>query len=455
MVKSLFTKGLSLRERIRGVRRRSWVIFGVVSVLVIAAGTTAIAWTTTRQSAAAAPITQTVTASLETLEQSVEATGTLTPAVQESVNFLPSGTVTSVSVVAGDTVTVGQQLATVDTLQADANLLQAQANLADAQAELASAQAELASAQEDADGTASSDAKIAAKQAAINVAAAAVTTAEQASAGVTLTAPVAGLVTSVGIEVGDSVTGTASTSSSSGSGGSGSGGGASGSSMSGAQTQGSSATSTSSSTTNAQFSIVSTDSWSVSVSLGETEIGLIEADDQVELETDDGTQLFGVVSEIGRLPSTDSGSAAYPVSINVTGETSGLFDGTSVTATIIYERRSDVLTVPSSAVTTAEDGSSTVLKVDADGNTSVQPVTIGEVSGDLTEITEGLEEGDQVQVTVVTPGEGNTGDNAAGMNGSGMPDMSGGGFPGGEMPSGGFPGGGEMPSGGFPGGGGQ
>lgn len=435
-----------MRQRLARVRRRTWLILGVVAVLVIAAGTTGVVWATTRQSAQAAPITQTVAASLETLQKTVEASGTLTPTVQEQVSFAASGTVQSVEVEAGDTVEQGQTLATIDSLQADAALLQARANLAEAEAQLASARAE-------ADGSTASNASIAARESAVDVAAQSVSDAEKAAAGVVLKAPVAGLVTSVGVSAGDAVTGDSGSASVSG--------GGSASSAAPGSSGSSSASSSSASGASAQFTIVGTDSWSVSVTLGETELSLIEVDDQVELETADGARLFGVVSEIGRLPSTTSGTAAFPVVIDVTGETEGLFDGTSVTATIIYERRSEVLTVPSAAVTTADDGTATVTLVDADGSETEQEVTVGEISGDLTEITAGLEEGDQVLVVVFTPGEGNSSvqSGQGGMPGSGgMPD-----FGSGEMPDfgGQMPGGGQMPSfgggdgggqGGFPGG---
>lgn len=421
-----------MRQRLARVRRRTWLILGTVAVLVIAAGTTGVVWATTRQSAQAAPITQTVAASLETLQKTVEASGTLTPTVQEQVSFAASGTVQSVEVEAGDTVEQGQTLATIDSLQADAALLQARANLAEAEAQLASARAE-------ADGSTASNASIAARESVVGVAAQSVSDAEKAAAGVVLKAPVAGLVTSVGVSAGDAVTGGSGSASVSGG----------GSASSSAPGSSGSSSASSSSGASAQFTIVGTDSWSVSVTLGETELSLIEVDDQVELETADGARLFGVVSEIGRLPSTTSGTAAFPVVIDVTGETEGLFDGTSVTATIIYERRSEVLTVPSAAVKTADDGTATVTLVDADGTETEQEVTVGEISGDLTEITAGLEEGDQVLVVVFTPGEGNSSvqSGQGGMPGSGgMPD-----FGSGEMPDFGsqIPGGGQ---GGFPGG---
>jgi len=44
---------------------------------------------------------------------------------------------------------------------------------------------------------------------------------------------------------------------------------------------------------------------------------------------------------------------------------------------------------------------------DAEGKTSTVDVTVGETSGNLTEITSGLAEGDEVVLVVFTPGGGN------------------------------------------------
>ena len=82
---------------------------------------------------------------------------------------------------------------------------------------------------------------------------------------------------------------------------------------------------------------------------------------------DDGTELFGTVSEVCLLPSTSTGVAAYPAVVLVTGSTEGLYDGVAVTADIVYESGTDVLTVASGAVTSV-DGASVVTVLDADGN---------------------------------------------------------------------------------------
>ncbi len=414
---------MKLAENIRRVRPRTWVIVGIAAVVVIGGGTTWAVVSATSSSATEAAIpTASVAASLETLEQTIDTSGTLSPTVQEDVDFSVAGTVTAVNVAAGATVAAGDVLATVDTLQVQADALAAQATLARAQATLASAQ-------EDDDGSDESAATIASDAAAVDVAQAAADKANAAVSDAVLKAPVAGLVTAVNLEVGDTTTGSSSTSSSAGSTGAATG----------------SSTTSGTTTSTAAFTIVSTDSWEVALSVGETDVANVTVGDQVELSTDDGTEFFGTVSEVGLLPSTSSGAAAYPVTVAVTGTPEGLHDGISVDASIVYERRTDVLTVPSGAVSTDADGNTTVTVVDADGNETPTTVTVGETAGTLTEITAGIAEGDMVVVTTFTPGSGNGGGQGTG------------GFPGGELPEGvtlpdgfdpsQFTGGGQLPGG--------
>lgn len=401
---------MGLKSFAARIRRRTWIIIGACAAVVIGGAATLVFAVVLPASAATAQpetITTTSAASLETLEKSVSTSGTLTPLVDETVDFADgvAGTVTSVAVVAGQTVAVDDTLAVVDTLQMNANLLEAQATLAEAQATLADA---------------TTDARVASAEASVAVAQTAVDDAQAALDAQVLTAPAVGVVTSVGIEVGDTV-GSTSTGAAGGAGG--------------AETTASTGA----------FTIVGTDAWRVDVTVGESDVALIAVGNQVELTTDDGTELFGTVTEIGLLPSTDSGSAAYPVAIDVTGTADGLYDGTSVTVAIVYERRTDVLTVPSAAVTTA-DGTSTVTLVAADGTETETTVEVGETVGNLTEILSGLAEGDEVLVASFTPGEGNEGGTFPGGGTGERPDF------GGEGGQGGPGGTGTGGQGGFPGG---
>ncbi|GEP27638.1 biotin/lipoyl-binding protein [Cryobacterium levicorallinum] len=398
---------MKLRTRIRQMKAWWWVLSGGVIVLALIGGGAwwFIAAQPTR--AEATPATQTVAASLETMQQSVTVSGTLTPTVQEEVSFAASGNVTGVNVAAGTVVQAGDVLATVDTLTVDAELLAARATLASAAAKLADSEV--------ASDTSTADlAQIAANEASVTTAQNGVDEALAAQAAVTLTAPVAGLITVVNVAVGEAVSGGSTTD-----------GAAAGTAETGAG-----ATTTASS---AAFTIVGTDSWTVDFTVGETDAALIAADNQVELALDDGTEFFGTVSEVGLLPATSTGVAAYPVVVVVTGSTEGLYDGVAVTADIVYERRTDVLTVASAAVTSV-DGASVVTVLDADGNEVSTPVTVGATIGDLTEITEGLAEGDEVVMASFTPGSGNTGTDRTGMMPPG--DMPTGDFPAGQMPGG-------------------
>ncbi|NUU16063.1 HlyD family efflux transporter periplasmic adaptor subunit [Cellulomonas humilata] len=357
-------------------RRTTPLTRTVAAVVVVALVGAGVWWFGIRDASAAsaAPVTRTVAASLTTMQKSVSGSGTLAPSVQQDVSFEVSGTVTGVPVAVGQSVTVGQTLATVDTLQLNADLLQAKSTLASAQAKL-----------DDASGTA----QIAAAQAQVDVAQSGVDTAQAAMDGATLTAPVAGLLTAVDLEVGDAV---GSSSAPTGSGGE----------------------------TTAQFTIVGTDAWQVDVTVSDADIALIEVGDQAEVTLDGATEpVFGTISEIGLLSTSDTGVAAYPVTVAVTGDQEGLHDGVAAEVELVYERRTDVLTVPSLAVTTATDGTTTVTQVDAAGATVDVPVTTGETSGNVTEITEGLAEGDEVVLATFTPGSGGTGRQGTTQDGGG------------------------------------
>jgi multidrug efflux pump subunit AcrA (membrane-fusion protein) len=381
------------------VRLRTWILVGVIIVVVAGGSVYWFGFGPTAGSATAASATTTVAASLQTIEQTVSGTGTLTPTTEDDVDFAASGTVTAVKVKAGSTVKAGQTLATIDTLTEKANLLTAKANLAAAESTLSSAESSSAGA-----------AQIAADKASVSVAASAVTTAKTEYKGTTLVSPIAGLVTTVNLAVGDVVSGgSTSTGSATGSGtstGSTTGGSTSTGSTTGGSTSTGSTTDSTSTTSTADFTVVGTKSWEVSVSLGASDIKNIKVGQQVDLSTDENASFFGTVSSIGLLPSTTTGAATYPVVVTVTGSPTDLYDGVTVTAKIVYERRTNVLTVPSAAITTAK-GVSTV-EVVKNGTTTKTTVTVGETSGNLTEITKGISAGAEVQVTRFMPGTGNT-----------------------------------------------
>lgn len=401
---------------LRKIRPRTRVGAGIVLVLLVGAG---VYWFGMRDASTASTVptatTRAVAASLTTLEKSVSASGTLSPTVQEDVSFEASGTVTAVPVAAGQVVTAGQTLATIDTLTLNADLLSAKATLASAKAKLSDS--------EDADdGTDAAEAQIAANAAQVDVAQAGVDAAAAAMADATLTAPVAGLLTEVNLTLGAAVTGSGSTSGSPGA------------------DQGTSASTGATTTASAQFVIVGTDSWEVDVTVDDADVALIKVADQAEITLDGAdAAIFGTVREIGLISTSSAGVAGYPVVIAVTGSPEGLYDGVAADVVIVYERRTDVLTVPSGAVRTV-DGTSTVTQTGDDGKETTTVVTVGDTVGQLTEIVSGLAEGDEVLVTVV---QSTTQQDTTERGGT---DELPSGFPTG-FPEGGFPGGGQAPGG--------
>jgi HlyD family secretion protein len=102
------------------------------------------------------------------------------------------------------------------------------------------------------------------------------------------------------------------------------------------------------------------------------------------------TAVTGTVTKIGSLPDAAAETVAYPVTITVPDPPASMGAGSTAVATITVAEVKDVLTVPTSAV---RRGTVTVLSGD---QTTPTRVTTGAVGLSRTEITDGLAEGDQV-----------------------------------------------------------
>jgi multidrug efflux pump subunit AcrA (membrane-fusion protein) len=406
-----------------------------LSVAVIAALAIAIgAYAATRGggAAAAAPTTAVQTVATGTIRQSVSATGTIAPAQQESLTFPVSGQVTAVDVAVGDKVTAGQVLAKIDAASLAVNVAQAKASVATAQAKV------------DADATNGADAtQTAADQAALTAANNQLTSANSQQANATMTSPINGVVATVNLVTGQTVSGTSSSGTSGTSGTATTpGGGSSGASGAGGST------SSSSSTTTAQILVISTSSWIVNATVDATSVGLIAKGDQAQLTVTGTTgTVYGTISSIGLVSSSTSTTASYPVVVAVTGSPTGLHDGAGVTASLIYKQYTNVVVVPSTALHRDSSGGQYVEQV-TNGKTVNTTVKIGAAAGGQTQITSGVKAGDQIVVPVLpTRRTGTTGTsgttNRGGQTGTG-------GFGGGGFGGGGFGGG----AGGFGGGGG-
>jgi multidrug efflux pump subunit AcrA (membrane-fusion protein) len=247
-------------------------------------------------------------------------------------------------------------------------------------------------------------------------------TARDNLAAASLTAPFSGVVASVGIVVGDTV-------------------GSSGSNAGAATGGGTGANSATASSTSTAITVISTSAWIVNASVGSADLAELKKGLQAQITpTGTRTPVFGTVSSLGIVASTSTtGSATFPVVIDITGNPSGLYAGSSASVTIIVKKVTGVLTVPTPAIVT-ENGKTVVHQI-VGGKQVSTPVTTGTVYGALTEIKTGLKAGDQVVVALTRFGGGGAGRTGGGAGTGGQN---------GGPPGGGFGGGGGGFGGGAP-----
>ena len=355
---------------------------------------------------------ETVKVTTGTIKQTVATSGTLEPASEASLDFGVSGTVTGVDVHAGEAVTAGQVLATVDTTALNADVDAAQANLAAAQARLSSDEA-----------AGGSTTEIDSDEASVTSAESSLTTAQTDLADASLTSTISGTVASVDLTVGQAVTGT----------GTGGGGAGEGGSDAAAADSGDSTAST------GQVVVIGTNSYIVNTTVDDTDIGQIAEGDQATVTPTGATTVdYGTVASIGLIATETSDVATFPVVIDVTGDPTGLYAGSTADISIIVKQLNDVVEVPTAAITySPTSGQATVTEVKNGKDVSVD-VTVGTAALGETQITSGVSAGDSIVERVVkfTGGAGGTG--GAGITG-GFTRTGGGGF--GEG-GGGFGGGG-------------
>lgn len=385
-----------MRISLRG-RRRAWLAVPVV--LVVAAGSGV--WLMTRDSTAAASST-TATVTSQTIEQTVSADGTIAARKSSDESFAVSGTVTRVLVQEGDKVAKGDPLARVDDT----------ALVASRDAAVTSLEAATTQLDEDEDNG-ESDVQLAADNAAVVSARASLADAREAVQDATLRASIAGTVTSVDLARGD-VTGSSS-----------------GSSPGGVDT------STDTDTATGTISIVSTRSFVVDGTVAAADAKQLKEGLQAEITaTGVDDTIYGTVSEVGLVAQTnDSGAAVFPVTIEVTGKQQDLYVGVSASVSIVVKQIPDVLTVATNALSTTDGKTYATLLVD--GKEVKTEVETGETYGMVTEVTQGLEEGDEIVVQGFrAPTGGGNGEQRQGEfpGGGQMPDLSQ--LPGG-MPAGG------------------
>ena len=167
----------------------------------------------------------------------------------------------------------------------------------------------------------------------------------------------------------------------------------------------------------------------VSSSVDEIDVSQVQVGQEATVSLDALTdvELSGNVSSISSFANSQSGVVSYSVTILVTSIPLGvqLRQGMSATATITNQLATNVLLVPTKAISNSSTNPAVTVMVN--GVTEVRAVTVGESNDEYTEIVSGLNAGDEVVVTSTTSSSSSS------SSSSSQGGFSGGGFPGGGM----------------------
>lgn len=149
--------------------------------------------------------------------------------------------------------------------------------------------------------------------------------------------------------------------------------------------------------------VVGPGGYEVSTTVTDLDLDHVKVGSLVHATPDEtGRAVDGTVTSIGVLPtssgssssSTTGGSAIYPVTIALSGDDLSLHTGTSADTAIVLAQANAVLTVPTSAI--HRIGSGSIVEVVRGGKESAVRVTLGAVGRELTQVTSGLQVGEQV-----------------------------------------------------------
>lgn len=338
----------------------------VVAIVVVATG------------ASGAGGYRTALSTTATVEQTLSVTGPVDPVNKATADFQVSGTVSAVNVAVGQTVAAGQLLASLDTTTLQQDVSSAQLKLSGDQAKLSEDQSSASTTTTTtttttptgatgANGAAASPGhaspaasapsaahdspqQLATDQAAIDSDQAALIKAQQSLADAQLTSPIAGIIASVGLAAGQSVTaGSAS----------------------------------------AVITIINTDAYAVTASLPSSQSAAVHVGDEASV-TINGTTgtLAGTVSRVGPVNTSASGDT-YPLIVALAPGSHGIAAGSTAQVQVVLRQVDHALAVPTSAVSTGGTHGSSVVVLVA-GSPVRRRVTVGVVGARYTQITSGI-----------------------------------------------------------------
>jgi macrolide-specific efflux system membrane fusion protein len=391
--------------------RRQWLLntgLGVGLAAVVGAGV--LISTSGNASGSDSSALRTVAVRTGDVTAAVSADGSVEAVNEVAANFETSGTITTLTVKVGDTVTKGERIATIDSAAAQRSLEVARLQLSSAKEQLSSAE----------DGTTTTDptthvttttvnaSQVASAKAQVIQAQATYDDAKDTVAATSLYAPISGTVLEVNGKVGQS------TGSSSGS--------------SGSTTPGSTTSSSSDLVVIANLAALQ-----VSVSVPESDIGSLAVGQAatVTFPAVSGASAKGKITSIDPVGTTANSVVTFGVVVRLSGVPKTIRLGQSASVTITTDSATGALIVPSTAVTT--NGSRSTVLLLKNGQQVRTEVTVGVAGDSWTQITKGVSAGDEVVLTTSTSTSGSSSNQ---------------GFPGGGFAGGGvIPGGGAVPGG--------
>jgi macrolide-specific efflux system membrane fusion protein len=183
--------------------------------------------------------------------------------------------------------------------------------------------------------------------------------------------------------------------------------------------------STSSGSSSALISIQGLQQFQVVANFAEADAIKIEAHQTatITLPALPNDEIKGVVTSIAPVSTVVSNVVTYPVTISLISPPATLREGMTTEVSVIVQTASNVLELPSAAITTT-GSTSTVQVQTSKGVTTTTPVTLGLVGSSFTEITSGVTVGEtivepQASVSAATTGAATPAAGGGGLGGGG------------------------------------
>jgi HlyD family secretion protein len=146
----------------------------------------------------------------------------------------------------------------------------------------------------------------------------------------------------------------------------------------------------------AAIELIDESAFHVDVNISEADLGKLKLgqEAQVELDALPGQVLAGSLDYIAPTGTTEQNVTTYLTRITLKQSNQTLRAGLSAAVSIITDKRSNVLLVPSGAVRETDSGPQ--VQVKRGNETTLVPVKLGLVGDAQTEIISGLQEGDMI-----------------------------------------------------------